>query len=56
MTTDTRSPYGIRLVKRIEKRMPTKRAATNDINADTMASAKKVIAEHRKVLKALAKR
>lgn len=57
MTASTPNPYGIPIVKRSAKRAPTKLApAVGDTNKATMTSAKKVIAEHREVIKALAKR
>lgn len=57
MTASAPNPYGIPIVKRSAKRAPTKVAPdVNGTSSTTMASAKKVIAEHREVIKALAKR
>ena len=55
MSTPTQK-YGIPLVKRSSKQPPKTGVSSGGTDARTMASAKKVIAEHRDVIRALAKR
>jgi hypothetical protein len=55
MSTPT-AKYGIPMAKRSSKLLPKTSVSSGGENAKTMASAKKVLAEHRDVLKALAKR
>jgi saccharopine dehydrogenase-like NADP-dependent oxidoreductase len=48
--------YGIPTVKRASKLKPKTGISAGGVNAKTVAAAKKVIAEHQAVIKALAKR
>ena len=57
MSTTTPNKYGIKLVKRTTQTRPETFASLGESDSSkVLASAKKVIGEHREVLKALAKR